>query len=240
MKTKTNKNTPKEIIIYARISCEKTEREDASIDTQIKLGMDYAKSNGFKIAGIFSEIASGAKDDREQLNLAIELAKENKATIWFYSLSRFSRSLSHSLKMFELFQRIGINFVSHSERAGFETAAEKFQTQMIVSVGEYARNVTAERTRVTLSNLKESGKRYTRKTPYGFRLTKDKKNFRKSTKEQKIISRMMYMREEGFSYQEIADELNNEKVATREGGKWIKQTVYSILKRCKETALDIA
>ena len=92
---------------------------------------------------------------------------------------------------------------------------------MIVSVGEYARNVTAERTRVTLSNLKESGKRYTRKTPYGFRLTKDKKNFRKSTKEQKIISRMQYMREEGFSYQEIADELNNEKVATREGGKWL-------------------
>ena len=229
--TKRQKIKNKNLIIYARISCEKTTREDASIETQIALGDDYAKSNGFNVLGTFSEIASGGKDDREELAGAIALAKTAGATIWFYSLSRFSRSLIHSLKWFEEFKRLGIKFVSHSEKADVETAAGIFQTQMICSVGEYARNVTAERTRETLNNLKNTGKKYTRITPYGLRLTKDKKHFSKSVKEQRVIRRMENLREEGFSFQKIADILNDEKIKTRQGGEWLKMTVYQILKR---------
>ena len=236
MKRKTNKNQNKSLICYARISCDKLSHDDASIETQVALGKTYANDNGYNVIGIFTEIASGGKDDREQLASAIELAKQTNATIWFYSLSRFSRSLIHSLKWFEEFKKLGIKFVSHSEKADVESAAGIFQTQMICSVGEYARNVTAERTRETLANLKNVGKKYTRKTPYGLRLSKDKKHFRKSTKEQKIIRRMVNLREEGFTFQAICDVLDAEKVKTREGGKWHRKVVRDIINRACEAA----
>jgi len=240
MNEKTTKTKNKNLIIYSRISCEKTIREDASIETQIALGENYAKSNGYNVLGTFSEIASGGKDDREELAGAIEMAKTAGATIWFYSLSRFSRSLIHSLKWFEEFKKLGIKFVSHSEKADVETAAGIFQTQMICSVGEYARNVTAERTRETLANLKNNGKKYTRKTPYGFRLSKDKKHFRKSVKEQRVIRRMQNLREEGCSFQLIANILNDERIKPREGGEWVKSAVFYIIKRACETTPQTA
>jgi DNA invertase Pin-like site-specific DNA recombinase len=240
MSEKTTKTKNKNLIIYSRISCEKTIREDASIETQIALGENYAKSNGYNVLGTFSEIASGGKDDREELAGAIEMAKTAGATIWFYSLSRFSRSLIHSLKWFEEFKKLGIKFVSHSEKADVETAAGIFQTQMICSVGEYARNVTAERTRETLANLKNNGKKYTRKTPYGFRLSKDKKHFRKSVKEQRVIRRMQNLREEGCSFQLIANILNDERIKPREGGEWVKSAVFYIIKRACETTPQTA
>lgn len=109
---------------------------------------------------------------------------------------------------------------------------------MICSVGGYARNVTAERTRETLANLNNNGKKYTRKMPYGFRLPKDKKHFRKSVKEQRVIRRMQNLREEGLSYQAIADALNEERIKPRVGGKWVKSAVFYILKRACEPALQ--
>ena len=81
---------------------------------------------------------------------------------------------------------------------------------------------------------------YVTKTPYGFRLSKDKKHFRKSVKEQRVIRRMQNLREEGCSFQLIANILNDERIKPREGGEWVKSAVFYIIKRACETTPQTA
>ena len=81
--------------------------------------------------------------------------------------------------------------------------------------------------------------------PYGYSIKSDdiqgrKKNTRliKNIEEQKVISKMQKLREEGNSYNEIAFKLNNECIPTRfskEGKKslWFSSTVRNILNRRK-------
>ena len=76
--------------------------------------------------------------------------------------------------------------------------------------------------------------------PYGFRLPKDKKHFRKSVKEQRVIRRMQNLREEGCSFQLIANILNDERIKPREGGEWVKSAVFYILKRACESTPQTA
>ena len=107
--------------------------------------------------------------------------------------------------------------------------------QILSSFAEFEKNCAGERTKTALQSLKSQGKVYCRKLPYGKILSDDKKKFENNSEEQKVISRMKNLRSEGFSLQKIADILNDEKIPTREGGIWKKQTISYILKRRKES-----
>ena len=76
----------------------------------------------------------------------------------------------------------------------------------------------------------ENGKKYCRKIPYG-KKQNSKGEFLNNQKEQKVISRMRYLRIEGMTFQKIADVLNGENILPREGGTWRKQVISKILKR---------
>lgn len=62
-------------IIYCRVSTTK-QRED--LIKQEQLLKDYCNANGIIIDKVFSEIASGMNEDREQLNKLLKMVTENK------------------------------------------------------------------------------------------------------------------------------------------------------------------
>jgi hypothetical protein len=47
--------------------------------------------------------------------------------------------------------------------------------------------------------------------------------------EQAVIARMQALRAEGISYNEVANTLNGDSVATKQGGTWRSQTVKNII-----------
>ncbi len=49
--------------------------------------------------------------------------------------------------------------------------------------------------------------------------------------EQKIIKKMLTLRNKGLSYEAIATELNKKKIPSKNGGQWHKSTIIEILKR---------
>ncbi|PIP89047.1 MAG: hypothetical protein COW01_15795 [Bdellovibrionales bacterium CG12_big_fil_rev_8_21_14_0_65_38_15] len=49
--------------------------------------------------------------------------------------------------------------------------------------------------------------------------------------EQKVINKMLSLRNKGLSYEAIASELNKKKIPSKNGGQWHKSTIIEILKR---------
>lgn len=49
--------------------------------------------------------------------------------------------------------------------------------------------------------------------------------------EQKVIKKMLTLRDKGFSYACIAEKLNEENIPSKLGKKWNKSTVADIIKR---------
>lgn len=77
-------------VIYARVS---TSSQKSNLDRQIELIKSYMLSNGIKVDEIYSEIASGLNEDRQELNRLIQNIKENKISNIYISfkdrLTRF-------------------------------------------------------------------------------------------------------------------------------------------------------
>ena len=70
-----NEQNNRKNVIYARVS---TTSQKSNLDHQIELIKSYMLSNGIKVDEIYSEIASGLNEDRQELNRLIQNIKENK------------------------------------------------------------------------------------------------------------------------------------------------------------------
>lgn len=87
---KSNEQNNRKNVIYARVS---TTSQKSNLDRQIELIKSYMLSNGIKVDEIYSEIASGLNEDRQELNRLIQDIKENKISNIYVSfkdrLTRF-------------------------------------------------------------------------------------------------------------------------------------------------------
>ncbi len=99
----TPKNSPKNLIpkatqkhtyvAYYRVSTRQQEHSGLGLDAQRQTVRQYIKHNGNRIVAEFTEIESGRKKDRPQLNTAIQLAKDRDATLVVARLDRLSRDV---------------------------------------------------------------------------------------------------------------------------------------------------
>ena len=232
---KTSTETTGKIVLYNRISVEKVNHADVSLDAQRDLGLRYANFNRLEVIGVFSETVSGkATHNRPEFNKAVELAVKNGAHLWVYSLSRLARNLRSVLEYVELFQDKNVKLVSHSENLSFDSAAGVLQTSLLGAFYQFEVSLASERTKTALDSLRGSGKRFSGRLPYGYRLASDNKTLVPVKAEQKVVLLINNLREEGFSYPKIAAELNRKGIATQNGGEWIHQTVRAIYKRHTE------
>ena len=92
-----------------------------------------------------------------------------------YKLDRIGRSLSHLVKLFEEFDKKGIQFVSVTQAFSTRTPEGKLMLHMLMILAEYERELTISRIVDGLDAAKSKGKTLGR--PPGH---KDKKPRRKS------------------------------------------------------------
>ena len=106
------------------------------------------------------------------------------------------------------------------------TSMGKMIVTMLAGFAEFERNIIAERTATALNFKKRSGMVYNH-VPFGY-IAEDGTLVPDAT-EQAVIARMQALRAEGISYNEIANTLNADSVATKQGGIWRSQTVKNII-----------
>ena len=219
-------------VLYLRCSTEGQATEGVSLEAQRSKLEAWATLNDAEIVGTFEDAGiSGTRDDRPGLAAAIEAATKNKAAVVVYSLSRLSRSTSHTIQLAERLERAGAELVSLTERIDTSTAAGKMVFRMLATLAEFERDQIAERTKNALRHKKANSERVGT-VPFGYDLAADGITLSPNTDEIEAIAIINQLRESGLSYRKIADELEARGIPTKKGNaKWTHTAIKSIATR---------
>ena len=115
---------------------------------------------------IYTDIASGVREDRKGLNEMLSFLREGDVVI-VYKTDRIFRSLKNMIELIEFFNQKGVFFKSISEPAFDTTSANgKFIIQIFGAVAEFERNLISERTKAGIKGGKEKKEAH-RKTQRG-------------------------------------------------------------------------
>lgn len=148
---------------YARVST-----ADQSLDLQI----DALKAAGCE--KIYEEKASGAKDDRQELQKALDGIRGGD-TLVVYKLDRLARSTSKLINVLNELKEKGVEFVSIQDNIDTSTAAGKALFGILAVFAEFERDIIRERTKAGLESARARGRK-------GGRPKTDKRKIEKALK----------------------------------------------------------
>lgn len=217
------------VIGYVRVSTDEQAEKGLSLEAQEEKIKAYCKVKDWELIGIVRDEGASAKNlDREGIKKILNMIERNEIDILIvFKLDRLTRSVKDLNFLLELFEKKNISLVSLSENFDTTTATGRLMLNLLASVSQWEREVIGERTKAVMRYLKENQKVYSRPV-YGYDIVGDR--LIPNPKEQRIIKLMKELREQGFSYREIAEYLEEEGIPTKRGGRWKANTVRKILK----------
>lgn len=226
----------KKTVVYARFSSDNQRKE--SIDEQVRACRYYAQQTGqYDIVKVYSDEAlSGFKHThkREGFLQLMEDARAHKfEAVMVYELSRFSRNGTDTITYTEELERLGIEFVSVRERLD-QTPEGRMMMYVITGMNEYySRNLAIE----VMRGLKENA--YNAKhtggiPPLGYDIDKDG-HYIINPVEAAAVRLIYDMYLAGNGYTAICEELNSRGFRTKRGSKFVRNSLYDLLRNEKYT-----
>ena len=220
-------------VIYLRVSTADQAEHGVSLDAQQERLTAYAVANGLEVAGILRESAiSGTiplADRPEGEKLTQMVSSGQVRHVIALKLDRLFRSAVDALSTTALWDKQGIalhlvDMGGQSLNTG--SAMGRMMLTMMAGFAQLERDLTAERTTQALAHKKANGTAYS-PTPYG----KDRQGdiLTDNAQEQGIIRQMRELRENGFSLRGIAEHLNSNGIASKQGKRWYASSVGYIL-----------
>jgi DNA invertase Pin-like site-specific DNA recombinase len=219
-------------VLYIRVSTEGQAIEGVSLAAQRSKLEAWASLHDAEIVGTFEDAGiSGTRDDRPGLLAAIEAATKAKAALVVYSLSRLSRSTSHTIQLADRLAKADAHLVSLSEQIDTTSAAGRMVFRLLATLAEFERDLIAERTTNALAHKKAKGER-TGTVPFGYDLAADGVALVPNAAQLEAVAIIQSLRDSGMTLRAIADELTARNILTAKGhAKWTHTAVQSILKR---------
>ena len=180
--------------------------------------------------------------DRPQGALLMNAAAEGPCTVIVAKLDRVFRDTEDFLVTWSEWNRGGVILDSVNDKLEMLTATGKLSATIIAAVHEWERETIGERTRSRGLQRKQTGLRYLRDAPYGFRFegeVTDEKGRKsggtlvKDEREQGVIQMIRNWRKAGLTLRKIAAGLNIAGEPTRRGKPWIHSSVQTIIDTVK-------
>ena len=209
-----------------------TLKQENSVETQRKLIDDYCGLNNIVLDKIIiDEGISGGGDKvslRKGYNNIIDMINDGLVdNLIVISISRWGRNLGETYKSVKLMTDKNTKFISIKENIDTSSPVGRFTLNILSSLYEMELELIRERTTDTLRVKKENNKVYS-PTPYGFdRVGND---LVVNQKEKRMINKMLKLKLEGLSYNEISEYLKRNRRKTKSGGNWTRQNVYKVIK----------
>jgi DNA invertase Pin-like site-specific DNA recombinase len=149
------------VAIYVRVS---TADKNQDTMTQILPLKEYCQRRGWQVFRIYEDVMSGAKESRPALNEMMNDAKKRFFdVVLVFRFDRFARSTKQLINSLELFNSLGIDFISYNENIDTSTPAGKMMFTLVSAFSEFERSIIAERVRAGLERAKAQGKKLGRK-----------------------------------------------------------------------------
>ena len=232
-----NGKMQKKVIGYCRVSTRMQADEGISIDAQKELIRKWCDLTDSKLIKIFTDVISGAKEERPGLDEALNYIETDKAdTLVVLKFDRLSRSVLHFCRLYEqYFQSTGKDLHSIQDGLNLASPIGRMVVTILISFAQMERETIGERVSVAVKWKAEHGY-HTGKVPFGFRAVPapDGSRFKvlePEPNEQKVLAIIQGMITGGDRIGEIAAKLNRDKVEPPQGETWTPNLIYNLKRR---------
>ena len=183
------------VAIYCRVST-----ADQSCERQERDLLAFAERGGLEVAGIWKEVASGAKDQRPERKKVLALAQDRRIdAVLVTEMTRWGRNTQDLLATLQTLQTWNVSLIAQTGlQFDMTTPQGKLIASMMAALAEFERDLLKERIRSGIAAVKARGKILGRR----------KGEYIKSGK---LAPKVLAMVEAGQSYRAIAKELKLSK-----------------------------
>ncbi|GHA81169.1 recombinase family protein [Pontibacter akesuensis] len=210
-------------VAYYRVSTKKQGQSGLGLESQRAMVQGFLKA-GDALLAEHIEVESGKRNDRPELEAAIALAKREQAQLLIAKLDRLSRNAGFIFKLRD----------SHVHFLAVDMPDANTLTIGIFAVlAQHERELISSRTRAALQQKKLQG--FALGTPgnltagarqRGLQVRQENAAAHKANRQATELIRMY--REQGMTFQAIADRLNNQGYTTRRGKRFFPHTVQRL------------
>ena len=228
--------TPKPTcIIYSRFSPRRNADKSESCEVQEAYCEEYAFKQGYHVRATYNDKAlSGADENRPGLWQAIDSLQKDEILL-VYRRDRLARNVYLAEVINRDVGKLGAKIESVSGDVDGDGPEAILIRQVLSSISEYERKITAMRTKAAMLHKQANGQRMGRFAPYGFSIDPDDRTLlTPNPAEQEVIAEMIAKSERGDNGSDIMRWLNAERRDMCRGQRWQLVTVLKILKREKQ------
>lgn len=223
------------IIAYYRVSTDKQRRSGLGLEAQKAAIVAFSDSAGGSILQTYTEIESGRKCDRLELQKALNHARQADATLVVAKLDRLARNVAFLSALMEA----GVPFICCDN-----PNATPLTIHILAAIAEDEAKRISRRTKEALSALKARGVKLGAANPVVYEKLKGKRGWKKGTEQSKLMRARMQrerygsllplmreLRDLGKSYPYIAAALNRQGYVTTRGRPFCPSQVMRVLDR---------
>lgn len=223
--------------IYVRVSTEEQAKEGFSIRAQEQKLKDYARIKEWAIHKIYIDEGISGKNitDRPQINQLIKDIKKGLVkNVLIFKIDRLTRNTSDLIYLINLFNEYNCAFNSLCESIDTQTPSGRMFIKIIGIFAEFERENIVERTKLGFERkVKEGYSLCTRTASYGYTRNIGDKIQKINEKEAVIVREVFDMFvHHGKSFLDIAKNLNERNIPTKENSVWIARSIRNMLTNC--------
>ena len=220
----TQINTSNKYVIYLRVSTKQQGDSGLGLEAQerdIDIFLNSYNKGQFEVIGKFKDVMSGkgSVEERPTFKKTVELAKQHNATLLVAKLDRLSRDVETVAR---LIKAVDI-------KVACMPYADKFQLHLYAALAEQERDFISARTKAALQAAKARGVKLggaanvgkTHKVSSKTKLDNQKKYVTQTQpKYEYLRPALTNMRDNNYTYQQCADNLNLMGTLTPNNSKW--------------------
>ena len=208
-------------IAYYRVSTDRQGKSGLGLEAQNETVQQFAIFKQWELIGEFTEIESGKKNNRPQLQAALKQCLKQKAVLVIAKLDRLGRNVAFISSLMES----KVEFVAVDN-----PHANRLMLHLLAAFAEHEREQISTRTKEALKVAKNRGVILGK---HGKNVL-SKQNFKLADDfAETMIPIISELKLEGFTtLRALRDELNNRSIASfRKDCRWHLDTVFHITKR---------
>jgi DNA invertase Pin-like site-specific DNA recombinase len=141
-------------IAYYRVSTQGQGRSGLGLEAQQAAVANYLNGGDWRIVADFTEVESGRRSDRPELDKALAAARLHRCPLVVSKVDRLTRSVAFLSRLLEA----GVD-VRFADLPQIEGATGRFLLQQMVAVAELEAGMISTRTKAALAAAKARGKR---------------------------------------------------------------------------------
>jgi DNA invertase Pin-like site-specific DNA recombinase len=139
-------------IAYYRVSTDRQGKSGLGLEAQRQAVTTYLNGGDWKIIAEFTEVESGKRADRPQLDAALKAARLHRAAIVVSKVDRLTRSVAFLSRLLEA--NVDVRFADLPQ---IEGPTGRFMLQQMASVAELEAGMISKRTKDALAAAKRRG-----------------------------------------------------------------------------------